>query len=198
MSKSLIMTLTIMVFINLCKECKAVPVEWPVANGGNGHSYEVVLVSGGIDWESANVAAIEAGGYLATITSAEENVFVHNLAVSNPDFWGDSGNYGPNIYGPWLGGFQPEGSPEPTGGWEWVTGELFNYTNWTIHEPDNGSGGIENRLHFWDARTPLPYAPTWNDISSDSGLNSYVVEYIPEPATLLLLGLGALALRKKR
>lgn len=91
--------------------CKATMVEWSTDDGGNGHFYEVVLVSGVIDWESANVAAIEAGGYLTTITSADENAFVHNLAVSNPDFWHSSG-----LMGPWLGGFQPEGSPEPDGG----------------------------------------------------------------------------------
>jgi hypothetical protein len=49
-----------------------------------------------------------------------------------------------------------------------------------------------------DGRTPLAYAPTWNDVHSVSGLNSYVVEYVPEPTTLLLFGLGGIFLRKRR
>jgi len=174
---------------------KATLIEWSVNNGGNGHFYEVVLVPEGITWENADIATINAGGYLATITSAEENDFVHNLAISNPAFWIESGRTGP-----WLGGFQLDGSPEPRGGWQWVTGEPFSYTNWTIHEPDNGTGGTENRLHFWDGRTPLNYAPTWNDRNSGYGNepHAYVLEVVPEPSTLLLLGLGGLALRKKR
>ena len=187
------LVMMLMVFANIGK---AVPVVWSTDDGGNGHFYEVVLVSEGIDWESANVAATEAGGYLATITSAEENDFVHILAVSNPDFWHTSG-----LYGPWLGGFQPEGSPEPAGGWQWVTGEPFVYTNWSITNPDNGNAGTENRIHFHDGITPEPYTAKWNDLPSDyseGGRNpcSYVIEYIPEPATLLLLGLGAVMLRR--
>ena len=181
------------VMVIFASRCQATPVQWSTDDGGNGHFYEVVLVSGVIDWENANVAAIEAGGYLATITSVEENAFVHNLAVSNPDFWHSSG-----LMGPWLGGFQPDGSPEPAGGWQWVTGEPFIYTNWTINEPDNGNEAGENRLHFHDGRTPLAYAPTWNDVHSVTGLNSYVVEVVPEPTTFLLFGLGGILLRKRR
>ena len=33
------------------------PVEWPVAEGGNGHFYEAFSVSDGITWTEANVAA---------------------------------------------------------------------------------------------------------------------------------------------
>ncbi|MBL7146674.1 MAG: hypothetical protein ISS76_20715 [Phycisphaerae bacterium] len=85
-------------------------VQWSVSDGGNDHFYEVVLALEGIDWGEANVAAIDAGGYLGTITSVGENAFVHNLALSNPDFWHTSWKYGP-----WLGGFQPVGSPVTSG-----------------------------------------------------------------------------------
>jgi hypothetical protein len=188
--------LCVVMLVTVFQKIQASPIEWSTDVGGNGHFYEVILVSEGITWENANVAALEAGGYLATITSAEENTFVHSLAACNPDFWTDGG-----ICGPWLGGFQAEGSIEPSGGWQWVTGEPFIYTNWTINEPDNGTGGTEHWLQFWDGRTPMPYASTWNDRNSgytDRPPCSYAVEYIPEPCTLALLALGGLAAARRR
>src|SRR5687768_404607 len=81
-------------------------VQWGVAEGGNGHFYEVVAAPGGITWGNAGFSATDRGGYLATITSAEENAFVFNLAAQDATLW-NSG------YGPWLGGVQPAGSAEP-------------------------------------------------------------------------------------
>ncbi len=95
-------------------------VEWPLNEGGNGHYYEVILVPEGIDWQAAYNAANAAGGYLATITSQAENDFVYSLASINTAFW--TPGRGETSIGPWLGGFQPDGSPEPDGNWQWVTG----------------------------------------------------------------------------
>src|SRR5436190_21444639 len=51
------------------------PVQWTTAAGGNGHYYQVVSVTNGISWQQARNAAASMGGYLATVTSAEENDF---------------------------------------------------------------------------------------------------------------------------
>jgi hypothetical protein len=32
--------------------------------------------------------------------------------------------------GPWIGGYQDSNASEPEGGWNWVTGEPWIYTNW--------------------------------------------------------------------
>jgi len=61
---------------------KAVPIQWKIEDGGNDHFYEKVVIPG-ISWNDAKVAAELAGGYLATITSAEEQAFINTYeAVS--------------------------------------------------------------------------------------------------------------------
>jgi hypothetical protein len=169
----------------------AIPVQWLPSAGGNGHFYEVVSVPTGITWNDARVAAIAAGGYLATSTSAAENAFVFSLA-NNPIYW-LSGTI--NTFGPWLGGFQPSGSPEPAGGWQWLNGEgAFVYTNWTPGSPNNGAGGApESYLAFYAPRINAT-APTWDDAGEATLLRSYVIESpVPEPSTAAMLIGGVLA-----
>jgi hypothetical protein len=47
---------------------------------------------------------------------------------------------------------------EPDGGWQWVTGEAFSYTNWRLGEPNNN--GDENRIQYFGDQA---IAPTLND-----------------------------------
>ncbi|MDO9106294.1 MAG: lectin-like protein, partial [Methylovulum sp.] len=103
------------------------PVQWQISEGGNGHLYQAISVPEGITWNAAKLAAEAAGGHLATITSAEESAFVYTLKSTRTNLW--------------LGGFQPPGSPEPIGNWQWVTGEPFSYMNWSPVQPDNAWGG---------------------------------------------------------
>jgi len=158
-----------------CRFAHAETVQWSVSEGGNGHVYEVVLVPGGITWIDANNLAEQKGGHLATITSQDENDFVFSL-VNDVQYWNVSG-------GPLLGGYQLPGSVEPNGGWMWVTGEPFVYSNWRYDQPNNL--GNENCIHFgWGSGI----TPTWNDLSDIYTANSmpiaYVIEYenLPEPA----------------
>jgi len=175
---------------------EATLVQWLVADGGNGHFYEPFSVSGGITWTEANVAATSKGGYLATITSQAENDFVFNL-VDDEIFWFEW----VSLQGPWLGGYQPGGSSEPDGGWRWVTEESFNYTNWYEGQPDNWAWNDcteQDQLHFF---SKTQRQPTWNDNWDNCPTklpHGYVVEIVPEPTTLLLLGFGGLALLRRR
>jgi len=59
---------------------------------------------------------------------------------------------------------------EPDGGWQWITGEPWVYTNWDIGEPNNDYQGdfgkepnhqSEERLHF---KTDGAH---WNDLPND-------------------------------
>jgi hypothetical protein len=186
---------------------EAAPIQWSSGPGSNGHWYEMVLAPQGITWDAAQLDALDRGGYLATILSAEENAFVFALATE--EYWAVESGSGA-LLGPWLGGFQPDGSSEPGGGWTWVNGDgAFVYTNWAGGEPTNGVGsphGLpESRLHFFAGGVR---GATWNDYPATlSAPIAYVVEYdrldaapVPEPATLALMltGLGAAAASRQR
>lgn len=136
----------------------------PMLNPANDHYYEVIW--GNVDWSTADQLAsgrtfMGFPGHLVTISDAAEDAFVYSTLAGGP--LGNS----------WLGAFQDMTSPtysEPSGGWTWVTGEPFSYTNWTANEPNNG-GGQEHYLGYFPA-------DRWNDYTLVSGnVASFVVEY---------------------
>jgi hypothetical protein len=168
----------------------AAPVQWTV----NGHFYEGIQAIGRISWHDANAAAIARGGYLATVTSAAENNWVFTNVANNPLLWSCCG------FGPWLGGFQPAGSTEPGGGWQWLNDEgAFTYTNWESGEPNDAGG--EEYLHYFNKSNASTPVNLWNDLKGTNLLDGYIVEYntdptsVPEPNTLILLGLGMAGFR---
>jgi hypothetical protein len=170
------------VLLTATHHVSAASTQWRIADGGNGHWYDGFVVPGGVTWDDAKALAEQKGGYLATITSPEENTFVHNLTLSY-GLW----HIGESFSGPWLGGYQDISAPdysEPAGGWRWVTGESWDYTNWAgqwgpYNIPDNVHGDDNYLLfvHTWNSPTPTPY---WDDLPSDRlDVKSYVVEYSP-------------------
>ncbi len=172
----------------------------------NGHWYEAVSVPGGITWFDAYDASVAAGGYLATITSDEENAFVFDLVNDDVSaYWRMSFV----LYGPWLGGFQKDGYREPDNGWTWVTGEDFSYENWRGGQPSD-TGGIQDHVHYVaDRDNNSAPASTWNDTyggTTDDYVISYVIEYdtnpVPEPTSLAVfwcLGvMGMITCRRRR
>lgn len=188
----------------------ATPIQWKIEVGGNGHWYEVISSVEPISWTESKVFAETRGGYLTTITSAEENNFVFNLA-DNATYWRIY--YSHYSLGPWIGGFQSNSNYEPLGGWAWISGEVFTYSNWMPDQPDNAlwNGQYENYIsyvHYNITNTGSRYidvngitrSSKWNDSSDTRGeIYSYVVEYnIPEPASIALLTLGSLILSKRK
>lgn len=190
MKRQCVSVLAMFLVISLFGRAQATLIEWSITDGGNGHFYEAIAAPEPITWDVANEAATAAGGYLVTITSQAENDFVFNL-IDEPIYWYPS----LNLRGPWIGGFQPEGSPEPDGGWSWITGEPFIYSNWDSGQPSEWNNNNENRIHFGNKAYRTS---TWNDVPQDfPEVISYVIE-VPEPGTILLLGMSGLALLRRR
>ena len=154
---------------------QAAPTQWTIGSGGNDHWYE--FVSTPVDWHAARSAALGSTfggmwGYLATLTSANENVFASMLAGNGAAL-------------AWIG----LTDQITEGNYQWAdgpeAGQTTGYTNWWGGEPNNCCGG-EDYIHTnWGA------AARWNDHGGPANggqLNGYLVEYsIPEPMTLGLV-----------
>jgi hypothetical protein len=145
------------------------PVQWSANKGGNGHWYHVRDRVPRHDWNDWRLDAESIGAHLVTITSIAENQFVSSRQV-----WGTSA---PSCVGghALIGLFQPAGSPEPSGGWQWVTGEpfVFDANQWGSLEdccegnPYCGGDG-EDAAALWswagDCEVGSGLAGKWNDV----------------------------------
>ncbi len=163
---------------------------WDPIIGGNGHYYEPIPHSSGLSWAAAKADAEARGGYLATITSSQENAFVFGL-IDSTTFWSENLDFDTSD-GPWIGGFQINKSLEPNGNFAWVSGEPFTFSAWFSGQPDD-SLGIEDHVHYWTDNAPTRSA-TWNDVPQAVTLG-YVVEYnaVPEPSSYAACSVLALA-----
>ncbi len=148
----------------------------PVLNDVDGHLYEAVGVAGGIGWTDARIAAegMSSGacqGYLASITSAEENAFILG------EFGGGVPLNGGTGY--WIGGFQDEGESLATEGWMWVSGETFAFDDWANDLPVGTGGLFQSAIRF---ASPIilfgdPETPKWEDVQSSDTSPGYIVEF---------------------
>lgn len=182
-------------------------VQWNSGPGANGHWYAVTDTPD--SWTASNLAATQAGGYLASVLSAEENAFLVDTFTDGVIFPETS------IY--WIG-FNDAANE---GTFEWSSGEPAGYTNWAAGEPNDFQGGIaagvgEDYAAFnWLRGLNLSGVKgNWNDVTNlGCGLDCRtpfptpaIVEFnsnplaAPEPAGLglLALGLGALGLYRRR
>jgi len=121
------------------------------------------MVYGRFTWPAAKADAESRGGHLATFRNqAEWNAAQSMIIQFNSDVINDV----------WIGGYQPAGSPEPSGNWSWVTGEPWAFSFWWPGEPNQNQGINEDALMV-GAR-----GLGWVDVPSSS-IISYVLEFEP-------------------
>lgn len=131
------------------------------------HLYIAIQLWQLLDIDSANRIASNAGGYLASLNSRSENQFAYNLVRHDRRFWSHHSK-GFAWFGPSFGLYQPEGSVEPKGGWQWTTGEKLQYQNWSPGEPGN-SNNDEYIVSFQYDEYPnrinsFKPGPEWGDL----------------------------------
>ena len=145
----------------------------------SGHYYEYIATS--VNWTTAlaNAGAknyFGMQGYLATITSADENAFIYQKlkadawigASDNPAYTGASGTEG-NWY--WVTG--PQAGTLFSVGNTYPVAQSGQYMNWNSLEPNN-SGSNEHYGEIYSSSTTS--GGRWNDLPNSSMLG-YVVEY---------------------
>lgn len=135
----------------------------------NNHWYKLIVSDSVSDWHSAKLYCENMNGYLATITSKEENDFLYNY-VKN-----ESGHE--NAYF----GFTDELFE---GTWKWVNGEKVDYTNWASGEPNSENQSEDSAMFYYKFQDG-----TWNDAgfgkSTSNGESVFICEwgeYVPEKA----------------
>jgi hypothetical protein len=155
--------------------------------GPQEHLYQIVT-GAKISWAAAKSAAESSTigsytGYLATITSAEENEFISTKITGNT--WigaSDDPTYTGNPVYEWYWVSGPENGTHfftqtgfhPGTGGGTAIGGLYN--NWASGEPnDNPAVGHEYYAHYWGPSNPA--AGQWNDFANTQDVYSYVVEY---------------------
>lgn len=162
------------------------------AIGNNNHYYEFIAAPG-MTWNDAKTAAEQRTlyglqGYLATITSQEENDFVAKKTTGNG--WLGLADEGHDREWYWVTG--PEAGtkiadqwarPTKSGGYAPVGG---TYNNWASGEPNNypnNSDNGENCGHMYAGKGD------WNDYKwNNSSIKGYIVEYggMPNDPTINL------------
>ena len=190
----------VVLFATYAASLSAAPIQWTTASGGNGHWYDYVPVAtiftsiGFDDARNAALASSHLGmqGYLATVTSAEEQQFINNFSflvgfgASGTAFLGASDAVVEGQFR-WLDG------PE--------SGHLVSYTNWAAGHPT----GITDFLALY-VNYVSPGSPVYGWSDSSAAALGYVVEYsaasdpgVPEPSSLplALCGLAGLVVRRR-
>ncbi|MDO5345945.1 MAG: NPCBM/NEW2 domain-containing protein [Lachnospiraceae bacterium] len=124
-----------------------------------GHTYARFDMN--LTWDLAKSFCETAGGHLATITSDRENAVIQYLLQDAPY----------DRY--WLGASDAEWE----GGWQWVTGEAFDWTDWDSSQPDNYSDNEEEEENYLEIGSK--FSNHWNDNYGGYMEGGFILEMEP-------------------
>lgn len=113
-----------------------------------------------LSWSLANTFCQTAGGHLATVTSEREKAVIEKLLEDAP-----YSEY-------WLGATDADWE----GGWQWVTGEPFEWTDWDRGQPDNSSYAEEGENYLEMGRG---FGNHWNDNDGENTDGGFILEIEP-------------------
>lgn len=143
----------------------------PFTDPATGHAYQLVTSRNGDTWDEARAIAESQStacmdGHLVAVTSEEEEALVLANVPTGSRIW--------------LGAYQETASPnymEPAGGFAWVTGEPFVYTDFPFWEPNDTVPMQEQYLEL----ITDPGLPYWNDRTGTAG-SAFLIEYEAHPS----------------
>lgn len=146
----------------------------------NGHYYYIYDFAGlssdeSNTWENALDYCEGVNGYLATITSQEENDFLFSYMKQE--------GYSSAYFG--LTDISEEGQ------WEWCNGEVVDYTNWAPKEPSEATASNYGMFYYeysdatwndgnFDAASSISFNAEVNSVTATSTLTDSEYSYLPE------------------
>jgi len=157
----------------------------------NGHQYAITRDYS--NWTQAEAWAVEVGGHLVTINDAEENAWVAEFIKDSYLDVTPPGTVEPSHNAAWIGlEYKGSGDMSLPDSWKWSSGEPLTF--WKPGYPFP-LGGVHMYILGMNSHEPEGWGN--NAPHEYRGMPRGVIE-IPEPATLLLLGMGSLAFLRKR
>jgi len=142
---------------------------------GNNHTYCAYTVSQGINWYNAFIFSRSMGGYLVTMPSHAERIWVHSEMVSDNSGYHLGGNI-------WIGLHKIVRPGNPLI-FQWITGEKFvidwstnpaRAEHWFNTGEPNDAGGNEGAGHLMSS-----VERKWNDLNptTTSGFTHLLIEF---------------------
>lgn len=108
----------------------------------NGHVYQ--RYEDEMDWNEAKTYCESLGGHLVTVTSQGEQDAVEKILVNG------------KFEAYWMGAYVKNKQ------WYWITGEEFEYQNWSPNEPNDEDEDMCMQM-FYDYKGTLNYIGKWDD-----------------------------------
>jgi hypothetical protein len=103
-------------------------------------------------WKDAKANCEAVGGHLVTITSIEEEQAIFKVSSDHSE-------------SNWVGGLYKSNK------WQWITGEAWEYTNWSYDYPHQGGEEDYLELSYYSTGT------SWVNYSDNNNTRNYICEW---------------------